>query len=128
MTTSASNPGIRFVADATAGCRAATSAGRSADAVLQAHRDWLLGLGTTLDLTGAGTRWWIVHPGIAADVAFEGMTLDEVVPRLAHERSADLMWRANHPEAMIPLGRSLIMWHQHCRAPLAREAAVQTGV
>lgn len=37
-------------------------------AVPAAHRDWLLGLAIAIDLTVAGTRWWVVHAGIPSDV------------------------------------------------------------
>lgn len=57
------------------------------------------------------------------------MTLDEVVPTLARERSADLLWRANDSHAMVSLGRPLIMGHQPRRAPLdtGDVLAIDTG-
>ncbi len=88
------------------------------DAVPAVHRDWLLGLAVAIDLTVDGTRWWVVHAGIPAAIEFGGMSIDEVVPTLARERTADLLWRANDPDGMVPLGRPLIMGHQPRRAPL----------
>ena len=100
-----------------------------ADAVPAAHRDWLLELAVTIDLTVGGTRWWIVHAGIPADIDFAGMTLDEIVPTLARQRTADLLWRANDPDGMVPLGRPLVMGHQPRRAPLDTSdvIAIDTG-
>lgn len=83
----------------------------------------------TIDLTVAGTRWWVVHAGIPADIDFAGVTLDEVVPTLARQRTADLLWRGNDPDGMVPLGRPLIMGHQPHRAPLdtGDVIAIDTG-
>jgi serine/threonine protein phosphatase 1 len=99
------------------------------DAVPEAHRRWLLELSVVLDLRVGHTKWWVIHGGIPSDTAFDGMTVEEVVPRLARERSADLMWRANDPESMVPLDRPVIMGHRPRKAPLddGHVLAIDTG-
>jgi serine/threonine protein phosphatase 1 len=108
---------------------APADADRRGDAVPADHRDWLLGLPVALDLTVAGTRWWVVHAGIPADLDFAGLTVEDVVPTLARGRAADLLWRANDPEAMVPLDRPLIMGHRPRKAPLdtGDVIAIDTG-
>ncbi len=93
------------------------------------HRDWLLGLSVALDLTVCGTRWWVVHAGIPADMDLSGVAIDDVVPTLARERTADLLWRANDPESTVPLGRPLIMGHRPQWQPLdtGEVLAIDTG-
>ncbi len=99
------------------------------DAVPAAHRDWLLELSVVIDLRVAGERFWVVHGGIPSDVPLDGMAWDEVVPRLAVERAADLMWRLNEPETMLAVDRPVIMGHLPRRSPLdaGHVLAIDTG-
>ncbi|MCB9686010.1 MAG: fructose-bisphosphatase class III [Alphaproteobacteria bacterium] len=94
-----------------------------------AHRRWLLGLHVVIDLDVAGERYWVVHAGIPSDREFEGIELDQVVPWLAEHHAPDLMWRANDPEAMLPVGRPIIMGHQPRPEPLdtGDVIAIDTG-
>lgn len=107
----------------------AAEAPRRHDVVPAAHGDWLLGLSVAIDLQVGATKWWVVHAGIPNDFELPGASLDEVVPRLARERPTDLLWRANDPETMIPLGRPLIMGHVPRREPLdtGDVLAIDTG-
>ncbi|MBT3223513.1 MAG: fructose-bisphosphatase class III, partial [Proteobacteria bacterium] len=101
----------------------------NAEAVPALHRQWLLELHVVIDL-GVGTeRYWIVHGGIPSDLCFEGLLLEQVVPFLAENRTADLMWRRNPPEAMVPVGRPIIMGHQPRAEPvdLGHVICVDTG-
>lgn len=97
--------------------------------VLAHHAAWLLGLDVAIDLRVGVQRYWLLHGGIPGDLDLRGLSLDEVVPVLARERAADLMWRANDPETMLPLDRPIIMGHRQVPRPLdlGHVIAIDTG-
>jgi hypothetical protein len=99
------------------------------DAVPHAHTAWLLGLHVAIDLEVCGARFWLLHGGIPNDLDLRGLTPAEVVPWLARTRPADLMWRANDPETMLPVDRPIVMGHRQVRAPLdtGEVIAIDTG-
>lgn len=101
----------------------------SHECVPRAHADWLLGLHVVLDLAVQGVPYWVIHAGIPSDASFDGLRLEEVVPWLARERPTDLLWRANDPDAMVPVGRTIIMGHRPRSEPLdsGDVLAIDTG-
>lgn len=95
----------------------------------EAHAAWLLGLHIAIDLEVQGTRYWVTHAGLPSDRPFEGLTLDQIVPWLAVHHPTDLMWRANPPDLMVPVGRPIVMGHASRSEPLDTEEviAIDTG-
>ena len=82
-----------------------------------AHRDWLLGLHLTLELTVGQQTWWVIHGGIPQDLPKELAATSEV-PWLAENRPAELLWRANEPEWMPAVDHPLVTGHRRRREPL----------
>jgi serine/threonine protein phosphatase 1 len=93
------------------------------------HRVFLESLALVGDLEVMGQRYWLVHAGIPTHVSLAGVPFDRVVLHLADQHAHDLLWASNDPEAMLPLGRAVIMGHQPREAPLdtGDVIAIDTG-
>lgn len=82
-----------------------------------------------IDLRIGDDNYWIAHAGIPTDESFEGITIEEVLPRLAVVRPDDLLWRLNDTETMLPVDRPIIMGHLPRKTPLdaGHVIAIDTG-
>jgi serine/threonine protein phosphatase 1 len=81
------------------------------------HCDFLENLPVGLDLTVMGQAYWVVHAGIASSEALNGLTNAEVVPYLAREKPATLLWPKTLPEDSLALDRTVIMGHVPLKRP-----------
>jgi len=93
------------------------------------HREWLRSLAVALDLEVMGERYWLVHAGVPTTDSFAGLRVAEVVPHLAREKPASLLWPKTEPGDMLPLDRTVVMGHVPLRRPLDTGAvlAIDTG-
>lgn len=97
--------------------------------VPESHRAWLSALPVALDLEVMGVRYWLVHAGVPATEPLVGLTPEQVVPYLARENPAGMLWAKNDPYEMLPLDRTVIMGHLRMRRPLdtGNVLAIDTG-
>lgn len=93
------------------------------------HVELLRTLAVALDLEVGGTRFWVVHAGVAPHVDVAGVTVAEVVPHLARTQPATLLWSSTDPAVTLPVDRPVIMGHVPQRRPrdLGHVIAVDTG-
>lgn len=93
------------------------------------HAAFLASLPVALDLTVCGDKYWLVHAGVSATTSAPVRSLAEVVPWLAQNRAANLLWPHTEPEDTLPLDRTVIMGHLPRRRPLdaGHVIAIDTG-
>lgn len=100
------------------------------EAVPRAHAAWLSERSVVLDLRVDGAAFWITHAGVPLSVPLPpGIGVEGVVPFLAEERPATLMWPKTPISMMLPLDRPVVMGHQPLAAPLdlGHVIALDTG-
>jgi hypothetical protein len=85
--------------------------------VPRAHAEFLAGLPVALDLTVMGVRYWVVHAGVPIQESLAGLRADSVVRYLAQHAPESLLWPKTDPDAVLPVGRTVVMGHVPLRRP-----------
>lgn len=93
------------------------------------HRAWLAARPVALDLTVAGTPYWLVHAGVPGALDLSRVAPADVVPLLAARHPESLLWAKNDPDDAPALDRTVVMGHLVVREPLdnGRVLAIDTG-
>lgn len=93
------------------------------------HRDFLNGLAIAIDLDVGGVRYWVVHAGVPSTESMKGLPAEEIVPHLANESPASLLWSFVDPHEALRLDRPIIHGHSPRTEPLdtGDVLAIDTG-
>ena len=93
------------------------------------HRDFLDNLALAVDLEVMGERYWLVHAGIPGHRSFRALRPEQIVPWVAENHAADLLWAQVDAESMVPLDCPIIVGHSPRKRPLdlQRVLAIDTG-